>query len=77
MFNILNNLFGKKTVTIDLASNVKLTVIPTVGGVNATIVEMGDMFIRNERCYFASLSDLVRSLNLTDDHIIKKLSKAF
>ena len=77
MISILNNIFGKKSVTVALDTNVRLTVIPTVGGVNATIVEMGDMFIRNERCYFASLSDLVRSLNLTDDHIIKKLSKAF
>jgi hypothetical protein len=74
MFNLFSK---KKTVTIDLASNVKLTVIPTVGGVNATIVEMGEIFSRQERCYFASLSDLVRSLNLTDDQIIRKLSKAF
>ena len=78
LFNkLFNNIFGKKEVTVQLAENVKLTVIPTTGGVNATIVEMGEVFIRRERAYFATLDDLAKSLSLTDNAIIRKLSKAF
>ena len=77
MFSFKNIFKTKKTVTINLDKNVQLTVIPVTGGVNATLTEMGEIFSRQERCYFASLSDLTRSLNLTDDQIIRKLSKAF
>ena len=72
------NIFNRKTVvTVDLDTNVRLTVEPTVGGVNAVLTETGEMFTRNERCYFATLNDLCDSLRLTDDQIVKKLSKAF
>ena len=73
----LFNIFGKKSVTVALDTNVRLTVIPVTGGVNAVLSEMGEVFSRQERCYFATCDDLVRSLGLTDDKIIKKLSKAF
>ena len=77
MFNIRNLFNHKSEVTVNLASNVSLTLVPVTGGVNATLTENTGMFIRNERCYFASLSDLVSSLRLTDDRVIRKLSKAF
>lgn len=78
MFNkLFNNLFGKKEVTVNLAANVQLTVIPVTGGVNATLSENTGMFLRQERAFFASLSDLIKSLKLTDEKIIGKLSKAF
>ena len=77
MFSKLFNIFGKKEVTVNLAANVQLTVIPVTGGVNATLSETVGMFRRQERCYFSSLNDLTKSLGLTDNVIIEKLSKAF
>ena len=77
MFNLFN-IFGKKEVTIQLDANVKLTVTPAVaGGAHAAIVEMGDIFCRQERCYFGTVEELIGALRLTDEKIIKKLSKAF
>jgi hypothetical protein len=75
--NIFNLFNRKKTIVINLDSNVRLTVVPTTGGVNATLEERGEYFDRSERAFFATLSDLVRSLRLTDDALIRKLSKAF
>ena len=77
MFNKLFNIFNRKEVTVQLESNVSLTLVPAAGGVNAVLTETGEMFTRTERAFFASLSDLTRSLNLTDDAIVKKLAKAF
>jgi hypothetical protein len=77
MISILNNIFGKKSVTVALDTNVRLTVIPVTGGVNAVLSENTGIFTRTEKAFFASLSDLTRSLNLTDDAIVKKLAKAF
>ena len=74
LFNLFNS---KKTVTVQLDRNVKLALTPTVGGVNAELTETTDMFLRQERCYFSSLEELTRSLRLTDDRVIRKLSKAF
>ena len=75
---MLFNLFNKKTVvTVNLDANVTLKVEPVTGGVNATLTEMGDIFIRRESAFFASLEDLTRSLRLSDNRIIGKLSKAF
>ena len=76
---LFSNIFKtKKTVTINLAENVRLTVTPaTAGGVYATLSETGEFFNRTEKAYFITLRDLVKSLRLTDDRIIKKLSKAF
>jgi len=72
------NLFNKKTVvTIDLDETTKLVVKPTTGGVNAELTTTSGMFIRNERAFFSSCGELVNSLRLTDERIIKKLSKAF
>lgn len=76
MFNLFNNIF-KRTVTVQLDSNVKLTVEPVTGGANAIIVENGDIFTRRETCYFATCDELIKSLRLTDEKIIRKLSKAF
>ena len=75
MINLFN-LF-KKTVVVNLTSNTQLTLIPTTGGVNAVLVEHGDIFTRTEKCFFSTVEELVSSLNLTDDHIVRKLSKAF
>lgn len=77
MFNMFNIFRNKKEVTVQLNETTKLTVTSTTGGVNATIVEMGEVFIRNERAFFSSLNELVNSLGLTDDRIVRKLSKAF
>ena len=74
LFNLFNS---KKTVTVQLDRNVKLALTPTVGGVNAELTETTDMFLRQERAFFATLDDLVKSLGLTDNVIIRKLSKAF
>ena len=76
MFSKLFNIF-KRTITVNLTPNVSLTLVPVCGGVNATLTEMGDMFTRQEKAYFASCDDLIKSLRLTDEKIIKKLSKAF
>ena len=76
MFKLFNNLF-KKSVTVDLDSNVSLTLEPTVGGVNAILEENGDIFCRREKAFFGTVEELIRSLRLTDEEIIKKLSKAF
>ena len=76
--NIFNLFNSKKTVvTVNLDANVTLKVEPVCGGVNATIVEVGDIFTRTERAYFSTVEELIGSLNLTDDRIIRKLSKAF
>ena len=79
MFNkLFNNLFGKKTVVVALDKNVKLTVEPAVGGgARATLEENGAVFTRRETCWFANINDLAKSLTLTDDALIRKLSKAF
>ena len=79
MIKLFNNIFGKKkTVSVKLAPNVSLTLTPaTAGGVHAVLKENIDIFTRSERCYFATLNDLVSSLRLTDNVIIRKLSKAF
>ena len=78
MFNTIRNLFGKKEVSVNLDANVKLTVAPAAGGgARATLEEMGDIFTRTERCYFGTVEELIMSLKLTDEKIIKKLSKAF
>jgi hypothetical protein len=75
---LFSNIFKtKKTVTINLDKNVQLTVVPVCGGVNATIVEMGEMFTRTERAFFSTIDELTRSLSLTDNAVIRKLSKAF
>ena len=76
MFNLFN-LFSRKIVSVDLASNVRLTVTPKVGGVMATLIEDTGMFLRQERCYFSTIDELITSLRLTDEKIVKKLSKAF
>ena len=77
MFNLFN-LFNRKSVTINLDRNVKLTLVPAAGGgANATLSEMGEVFSRQERCWFASVDEIVSSLRLTDKKIIRKLSKAF
>jgi len=73
----LFNIFNRKEVTVQLDSNVKLTVEPVVGGVNAVLIENGDIFVRRETCYFATCDELIKSLRLTDEKIIRKLSKAF
>ena len=78
MFNMFNLFNKKKTVVVNLASNVKLTVVPAVaGGARATLEEMGDIFTRREQAYFATLEELTNSLQLSDNVIIGKLSKAF
>ena len=77
MFKLFNNIFGKKEVTVDLAANVQLTVTPVVGGVNAVLIENGDIFVRRETAFFGNLHELVSSLGLSDDVIVRKLSKAF
>ena len=78
MFNLFKNILNsKKTVTINLDANVSLTLVPTTGGVHAVLSESGDIFTRTERAFFGSLDDLVKSLRLTDDRVIRKLSKAF
>ena len=77
MFNIRNLFNHKSEVTVNLASNVSLTLVPVTGGVNATLTEMGEIFSRQEKAYFASLEELTKSLKLTDGKIIRKLSKAF
>ena len=78
MFNLFKNILNRKSeVTVQLDSNVQLTVEPTTGGVNAVLTETGDIFTRTERAFFATLDDLCDSLRLTDDRIIRKLSKAF
>ena len=74
------NIFNRKSskVTVNLAENVKLTVIPVTSGVvYAVLYKYDGIFTRQEHEWFATLDDLVRSLNLTDDVIIRKLSKAF
>ena len=73
----LFNIFGKKSVTVQLDRNVTLKVEPTIGGCHATLTERGEYFDRSEKAYFASCDDLVKSLGLTDNVIIRKLSKAF
>ena len=75
--NIFKTIFGKKEVTVDLDTNVRLTIIPVTGGVNAVLSENTGIFTRTEKAFFASLSDLIKSLKLTDETIIRKLSKAF
>ena len=77
MFNKLFNIFGKKSVTVQLDANVQLTVEPTTGGAYATLEERGEYFDRTERAFFATCDDLARSLRLTDKCVIRKLSKAF
>lgn len=76
--NIFNKLFNsKRTVSVKLDDNTKLVVKPTTGGVNAELTTTSGMFIRNERAFFSSIDELVNSLQLSDNVIIKKLSKAF
>ena len=78
MLNKLLNIFGsKKTVTVKLDTNVSLTLVPAVGGVNAVLTETGEMFTRTERAFFSTVEELIKSLGLTDDQIVRKLSKAF
>ena len=79
MISILNKIFGsKRTVSVELAENVKLTVVHAAGGgAHATLEENTGMFLRREQTYFASIDDLAKSLMLTDNRIIGKLSKAF
>ena len=79
MISIFNKIFGKKkTVSVKLAPNVSLTLTPaTAGGCHATLTETIDIFFRRESCYFSTLEELTKSLRLTDNVIIKKLSKAF
>ena len=78
MFNLFKNILNsKKTVTINLDANVSLTVMPTTGGVNAVLTETGDIFIRRETAYFSSIDELIGALRLSDETIIRKLSKAF
>ena len=78
MFSFKNIFNNKKEVSINLDANVKLTVTPAAGGgARATLEEMGDIFTRTERCYFSTIDELITSLRLTDEKIVKKLSKAF
>ena len=52
---LFSNIFNRKTVvTVDLDTNVRLTVTPTVGGAYATIVENGDIFTRSEKAFFGN-----------------------
>lgn len=74
--NIFNKLF-KRTITVKLDSNVSLTLVPTVGGVNAELTTTGERFMRTERAFFSSCGELVNSLRLTDNVIVRKLAKAF
>lgn len=73
----LFNIFGKKSVTVQLDDTTSLVLKPTVGGANAVLTTTSGVFVRTERAFFATLSDLTRSLRLTDDALIRKLSKAF
>ena len=76
--NIFKNILNRKSkVTVNLEENVKLTVIPVCGGIYAVLYKYDGIFTRQEHAYFATLSDLCDSLRLTDDRIIRKLSKAF
>ena len=75
---LFSNIFGKKEVSVDLDTNVRLTVIPVTGGVvYAVLYKYDGIFTRQEHEWFTTLDDLVGSLNLTDETIIRKLSKAF
>lgn len=75
---MLFNLFGKRTVVVNLDDNTKLVVKPVTGGANAELTTIsGERFMRTERAFFSSCGELVNSLRLTDEKIIGKLSKAF
>ena len=73
----LFNIFGKKSVTVQLDDTTSLVLKPTVGGANAVLTTTSGVFVRTERAFFASVDELTKSLSLTDDVIIRKLSKAF
>ena len=78
MINLFNLFKTKKTVVVALDKNVKLTVEPAVGGgARATLTETVGIFNRSEHCYFATCDELIKSLRLTDEKIVRKLSKAF
>ena len=74
MFNIFNR---KSEVTVQLDDTTSLVLKPTVGGANAVLTITSGIFVRTERAFFSSCDELIKSLSLTDDRIIRKLSKAF
>ena len=74
MFNLFNR---KSEVTVQLDDTTSLVLKPTVGGANAVLTTTSGIFVRTERAFFATCDELVSSLQLTDNVIIKKLSKAF
>jgi hypothetical protein len=41
------------------------------------LIERGDIFTRRETAFFGNLRELTSSLRISDDVIIRKLSKAF
>ena len=77
--NIFNSNSRKTTVVVNLDRNVKLTLVPVDGGegVDAVLTEVRGVFERREKAYFLELDELVKALKLTDDDLIRKLSKAF
>lgn len=77
MFNKLFNIFNRKEVTVQLDDTTSLVLKPTVGGANAVLTTTSGVFVRTERAFFSSCDELIKSLNLTDDAIVKKLAKAF
>ena len=77
MFNKLFNIFNRKEVTVQLDDTTSLVLKPTVGGANAVLTTTSGVFVRTERAFFSSCDELIKSLRLTDDRVIRKLSKAF
>ena len=75
--NIFKTIFGKKEVTVQLDDTTSLVLKPTVGGANAVLTTTSGVFVRTERAFFSSCDELIKSLRLTDDRVIRKLSKAF
>jgi len=73
----LFNIFGKKSVTVALDDTTSLVLKPTVGGANAVLTTTSGVFVRTERAFFSSCDELIKSLRLTDDALIRKLAKAF
>ena len=71
----------KEVVCVWLAENVHLTVTPAVaikgGGAYAVLQIRGEFINRTEKAYFITIRDLVRSLGISDEAMIRKLSKAF
>lgn len=76
--NIFKTIFNRKSeVTVKLDNDTKLVVKPTTGGANAELTTTSGVFVRTERAFFSSCDELIKSLRLTDERIVKKLAKAF